>query len=318
MPVGLAAVAALALILSACSAAGDDEATSTATAVQESSTPAATADESSPSASAVALSSSYGPTTGDCEATAATFCDVQSANADLDDPELSAVCDGDSIVVTSNSIPDYVYVATTPGSPSAVEATYVLPATPVPAADPSPDDVPLLGAVAVAIDGVAMYGPTEGTGGDVLSLEGAISECGSHNGPVDFHAHLFGWAEDVDCLYSADEVNSGEPILVGWAADGYPIMSGLVCEDDDCSSMTQLESSWELTDETAFATDTWAAHTYVERSGDLDQCNGRVDEDGQYRYYTTETFPYLIGCYYGEVSDDAIAAGGDAGGPGGP
>ncbi|GAA1952483.1 YHYH protein [Microbacterium aquimaris] len=255
-------------------------------------------------------SAALGPTTGDCDATASTFRSVVSANPDLPDPSLEATCEGESIVVVTNSIPDYVYVATTPGEPNEVVQTFTLPASPVEAADPDPGDVPRLGAIAVAVDGVPIYGPTEGTGGDVLSLEGALSECGSHNGPVDFHMHLFGWAEGVDCLYSADVVTSGEAVLVGWAADGYPIMSGLVCADDACEEMTQLTSSWELTDESAFATDTWAAHSYVEGSGDLDECNGRVDADGQYRYYTTATFPYMIGCYHGEVAEGALPGGG--------
>ena len=59
----------------------------------------------------------FAASNGDCDAMAATLRDVESANPDLDDPELSAVCDGDSLVISSNSIPDYLYIATTPGSP---------------------------------------------------------------------------------------------------------------------------------------------------------------------------------------------------------
>ncbi len=288
--------AALTIVLAGCASATTTEPTATAEVTPE----------------ATETATAFGPTTGDCDATAATFRDVTSANADLADPSLNATCTDESIVVVSNSIPDYAYIGTTPGSPNEVENTFTLPATPVEADNPSPDDVPRLGSIGVAINGVPIYGPTEGTGGDVLSLEGALSECGSHNGPVDFHMHLFGWSEGVDCLYSAEEVESGDPILVGWAADGYPIMSGLVCDDASCSSMTQLTSSWELTDDTVFATDTWSAHSFVEGSGDLDQCNGRVDTDGQYRYYTTTTFPYILGCNHGEVADGALPGAGGA------
>jgi len=247
----------------------------------------------------------FAASNGDCEAMAATFRDVESANADATDPELTATCDGDILAVTSNSIPDYVYIATTPGPLRASTLELNLAVTPTVAEEPG--EIPALGTIAVAVNGVPIYGPTEGTGGDVLSLEGALSECGSHNGPTQFHLHIFGWADDVDCLYSAEGVESGDSILVGWSADGYPIMSGLVCADDDCTELVQLESSWQLTDASLFASDTWAAHRYVEGSGDLDQCTGRVDADGQYRYYTTTTFPYVLGCYYGEVSNDAIA-----------
>ena len=246
----------------------------------------------------------FAASNGDCDAMVATLRDVESANSDLENPELAGVCDGETLTITSNSIPDYFYIATTPGSPQVSDLTVSIPVTPAAADEPS--SVPYLGALGVAIDGVPMYGPTEGTGGDVQSLEGALSVCGSHSGPTDFHLHWFGYADNVDCLYDADEIETGESLIIGWAADGYPIMSGVVCSEEACDEVVQLTSSWELTDESLFATDTWAAHSYVEGSGDLDECNGRVDSDGQYRYYSTATFPYLLGCYHGEVADDAI------------
>ncbi|MGB3829222.1 MAG: YHYH protein [Ornithinimicrobium sp.] len=304
---GHALVIPLLVVLSACGAADDDapdsETSDSAGVSNDSSDETTTAD-------ATAAASDL-PTSGDCEATAASFREVTSASADLPDPELSGTCEGDSVTVEANGIPDYPYVATSPGEPAGTDVEYSIPVNPVEAS--TPGEVPDLGTIAVAVNGVPLYGPTEGTGGDVLSLEGALSECGSHNGPTDFHMHLLGYAEDVDCLYTADEISTGSA-PVGWSPDGYPIMSGVVCTDESCESTEQLTSSWELTDESLFATDTWSAHTYVEGSGDLDQCNGRVDADGQYRYYTTETFPYILGCYYGEVADDAISGGEETGG----
>ncbi|MBX3100328.1 MAG: YHYH protein [Salinibacterium sp.] len=266
-----------------------------------------------PTATAAA-SGEFAASSGDCAAMAATFRSVVSANPGDEAPTLSADCSGETLVVASNSIPDYLYVATTPEVLRASEQTVSIAVNPVEAATPSA--VPMLGTIAVAVDGVAIYGPTEATGGDVLSLVGALSECGSHSSPVQFHLHLFGWADGVDCLYSATEAESGKSIVVGWSPDGYPIMSGLVCADAACTSTTQLTSSWQLTDSSLFASDTWSAHSYVAGSGDLDQCNGRVDADGQYRYYTTTTFPYFLGCYHGVVADGAIVGSGAGGPPG--
>ena len=289
----------------------------TTAATESSDTGASTTSEASATTAAGGDEGAAAPTAGDCDATAATFRKVSSANDSLDAPELAATCDGDTVVVTSNAIPDFTYVASSPGDPAAQDLTFKLPTMPTAASESG--DIPMLGPLGVAVDGVPIYGPTEATGGDVLSLEGALSDCGSHNGPTGFHFHLFGSADGVDCLYSAEEVTSGVPLLVGWAADGYPIMSGTVCADDACTSTKQLTSSWELSDDSLFATDTWDAHTYVEGSGDLDRCNGRTDTDGQYRYYTTETFPYIAGCFHGEVANDAIPSlGGGAGGAGGP
>jgi hypothetical protein len=237
-----------------------------------------------------------------CEETASLFVTRGSANVDLDDPEVSASCDGDTVIVTSNGIPDYTYIETSPGQPRDQDNTFVIPATPTMA--DTVTDIPLLGTAAVSLGGIQIFGPTEGTGGDVESLPGILSDCGSHNGPSGFHIHLILTSAETDCLFTPDEV-ADEPQLVGYAFDGFPIYTGI----------DQYTSSWVLTDESLFATDTWAAHTYVEGSGDLDQCNGRTDDDGNYAYYTTATFPYILGCYAGVVDLDA-AGGGGAGGAG--
>ena len=239
-----------------------------------------------------------------CDAVAALFTTRGSANTDLADPESSAVCDGDNIVITSNGIPDYTYIGTSPGSPNDLDLEYTIPADPTIAAETT--DVPLLGAIAVTLGGVPIYGPTEGTGGDVLSMDGLLSACGSHRGPTDFHIHYIGTSNDTDCLFTPAEV-AAQPQLVGYAFDGYPIYTGA----------DQYTSSWTLTDATLFATDTWAAHSYIEGSGDLDQCNGLTDTNGNYAYYTTDTFPYVLGCYTGNVELAEPPAGG-GGGRGGP
>ena len=239
-----------------------------------------------------------------CEETAALFVTRGSANENLADPEVAATCEGDTIVITSNAIPDYTYIETSPGQPAAQDYTFTIPATPTVADEATA--VPLLGTAAVSLGGIPIFGPTEGTGGDVESLPGILSDCGSHNGPTGFHIHLILTSADTDCLFTPEEV-AAESQLVGYAFDGFPIYTGI----------DQYTSSWELTDETLFATDTWAAHTYVEGSGDLDECNGRTDEDGNYAYYTTATFPYVLGCYTGVVDLDAAGGGGGGGAGGG-
>lgn len=241
------------------------------------------------------------PAAGSCEEIAATFVTKGSANPTLADPEASATCIDDMVTVTSNGIPDYSYIQTSPGDPQAQDLEFSFPATPTMATETT--DIPLLGSMAVAINGVPIYGPTEGTGGDVLSLVGALSECGSHNGPTGFHMHLFGTSSNTDCMYTPAEA-AAAPQLIGYAFDGYPIYTG----------NDQYISSWELTTPSVFSTATWEAHSYVAGSGDLDECNGLTDSDGNYAYYTTDTFPYVMGCYKGEV--ELVAGPGGGPGPG--
>jgi len=294
----LAGALGLALLAASC---GSDAAESADLTTADQSTTDATTDEASDETSEDAEASAevVVGSNRSCDDIAALFVTAGSVNAELDAPEVSGTCDGDSIVVTSNGIPDYTYIETSPGSPGAANYTFTIPAAPAMADEVT--DVPDLGTAAVALNGVPIYGPTEGTGGDVLSLAGALSECGSHNGPTGFHIHQILTTDNTDCLFTPAEV-AAAPQLVGYAFDGYPIYTGI----------DQYTSSWELTDESLFATDTWAAHSYVEGSGDLDQCNGLTDAAGNYAYYTTETFPYVIGCYSGVV--DVQASGGGGGG----
>lgn len=234
-----------------------------------------------------------------CDEITTKFVTRGSANAELVDPEVSAVCINDTVTVTSNGIPDFPYIQTSPGVPESNIVDYVFPATPTPAEVFTA--IPIVGEIGVAINGIPIYGPTEGPGGDVNSRPGGFVECGGHNGPTGYHYHLFDVTGTDYCLFSEADVTPG-PQLFGYALDGYPIFSG----------NTLYRSSYFLSDESLFATDTWSAHTYSAGSGDLDQCNGRVDEDGNYAYYTTDDFPYILGCFRGEVT---LNTAGGAGGP---
>ena len=278
-----AALLALGILLLIVSC-GSDAPTSTATSAEPTTPATATATPAEPTLAA------------SCDEIAALFITRGSANADLDEPAVDARCEGDSIVIESNGIPDYTYIGTSPGFPTDRDHVFTIPAEPT-FAD-SLTDVPLIGVSAVTLGGIPIFGPTEGTGGDVDSLPGILSACGSHNGPSGFHIHKIMTSSETDCLFTPDEVATA-PQLVGYALDGFPIYTGI----------DQYTSSWELTDESLFASDTWAAHTYVEGLGDLDQCNGRTDADGNYAYYTTATFPYVNGCYVGVV--ELTAPGGD-------
>lgn len=285
---------ALTLIASACGSEAEPTAATDPATTETTATEVATIETT---ATATEPAEAIVEPAGSCDDVAADFVTRGSANADLADPEVSATCDGEVITVTSNGIPDYTYIETSPGSPRAADNVFVLPATPSIADETT--EVAALGSIAVAINGVPIYGPTEGQGADVLSLEGGLSECGSHNGPTGFHMHLVGTSDTTDCLYTPEEV-AAEPQLVGYAFDGYPIYTG----------NDQYSSSWSLTDESLFASDTWAAHSYTEGLGDLDECNGLTDADGNYAYFTTDTFPYILGCYSGVIDETQNAAGG--------
>ncbi len=162
--------------------------------------------------------------------------------------------------------------------------TYTFPATPTVAE--TPGEIPTIGAIGIAVNGIPIFGPTEGTGGDVKARPGGFTECGGHNAPSTYHYHLFLVTGSDRCRFSAADGR----VVYGYALDGYPIYGEF-----------DYTSPSELTDESLFDSYAWSVYTYVEGSGDLDECNSVVDEEGNCGYYATAGFPYLLGCFRGEL-----------------
>jgi len=126
--------------------------------------------------------------------------------------------------------------------------------------------------------------------------------------------------------------------LVGWAADGFPILAryGYQTPGDESSAVVELRSSYRLKSGPRQALDTTDSPppgdydgTFVQdweydaSLGDLDECNGRgeaVEIDGQsydYAYYLTYSYPFMPRCIWGEIIDAAFSGAGGGGPPGG-
>ncbi|HII35164.1 MAG TPA: YHYH protein [Candidatus Thalassarchaeaceae archaeon] len=197
-------------------------------------------------------------------------------------------------------------------------------------------------AVAFAVNGVPIFGPEDGPGGDaVAGHEGEYEEdrqqiwlgiCHGHSGPGGaYHYHA-----DANCAHwHPDEENnqtwrnysidssrglSEHSPIVGFALDGYPIY-GFVGWDDD-GNTSEMKSSYHLKEgQTGY--NGIEDYEYVAGLGDLDSCNGHFGPtpdypEGIYHYHTTWEngeggigFPYFINCYRGEVSLGSENGGGD-------
>ena len=114
--------------------------------------------------------------------------------------------------------------------------------------------------------------------------------------------------------------------VIGFAADGFPIYGSCINVD---GSIRQVESSYRLKDgggdrqvvvgyRTPVAGQGNIAsanydgqfrgdYEYAADLGDLDECNG-MTVDGQYGYYITATYPWVLACYKG-TPDNSFAAG---------
>jgi len=216
--------------------------------------------------------------------------------AGYEKPRVSVRCAGGIATVRTNSMPHYRFVRITPNPLVAQNFTFRLPLRPRRLRVPR--EIPRLGPVGIAVNGVVFFSPNEAARpshqawGDPV-YNGIMDRCMGHTAR-EYHYHAF----VQNCLAPGSRAGRPSPIL-GYAFDGYPIYGPWGCLDRGCRKVVRFRSSWVRTgDPTTYA---WRAHAYRKQQGAqyLDRCNGRVGPDGTYRYHATARFPYIIGCYAG-------------------
>lgn len=247
----------------------------------------------------------------------------------------------DHAIVGATGIPHHDF-ASGPGCCATNQGyTWRLPISPRLAEVPT--DAPLRGPIGVAVNGVALFGPEDGPGGDaVASHHGAYEEdrqhiwlgtCHGHAGPGgQYHYHA-----DAGCVhwhepgaYSWDALDGSAAGIVGFAFDGFPIY-GMHGWDAD-GQVVEITSGYLLRDG-ATGYGGISDYEFTDSIGDLDECNGHVARtpdfpDGVYHYHATRHngdgelgFPYFPLCYVGVVEQANHAYGSTdnvAAGPAGP
>jgi hypothetical protein len=138
-------------------------------------------------------------------------------------------------------------------------------------------------------------------------------------------------------VYVLTDGGKDKMVIVGWAADGFPIYNPLGHSDpnDAATPIKKLKSSYRVKHGTrpsgpggAYDGTFVADYEYVAGAGDLDECNGRFEItpeylNGIYHYVLTDDFPFIPRMYRGtpDPSFDRHGPGGGGGfggGPGGP
>lgn len=220
--------------------------------------------------------------------------------------------------ITSNSIPNHDFndgARAFPNDTSEVATTLMFPINPVIAASPTPlsiqyDNAILLNGVKVDILAAAC-----------LNVGDERTGCNQQDQPFRFDPMHAPNGFNIDSNNAHTQPNGsyhyhGPPPItsgsetkisgvIGFAADGFPIFGSWF---NDGTTIRKAQPSYLLKSGTrstgraeydvaydgAFRDD----YEYVESAGDLDECNG-MTVNGQYGYYVTDGFPYIIGCFSG-------------------
>ncbi|MBM3664489.1 MAG: YHYH protein [Actinobacteria bacterium] len=248
-------------------------------------------------------------------ASSATTCDaalftikagMPGAGAGYADAQVSAQCQGANLVVTSNGMPSYRYVAKTPNALRTQDWTWTVPAAPRKAASTT-SVRRRMGTVGFTVTGIPIYAAMEGpipaseAYGDP-KYNGLLDTCGGHTGPgAEYHDHYIKAAGT--CGFAANTI-------VGYAIDGFPIYGPRGCLNAACTKTAVMKSGYIRTRKPT--KDSWSAYTWKKSSSStvLDKCNGRTQADGSYGYHATSGFPYTIGCFRGTPVAQTGAAGG--------
>lgn len=255
-------------------------------------------------------------------ANCADYADTYSAEVtDVEnDRELTASIaissDGDTCTISSNAVPNHDFNENggfvTPLSEQ--DQSYTVTASPSLAETPTAlslrlDNAVFLNGVKLDLLAAGCFGVGDGRIGcrDVSSSyrydpmsPGAGFRTDEHNAHTqpDGTYHYHG---NPMALFEQDDPTGPSPVI-GFAADGFPIFGSYIM---DAGSLRKAIPSYRLKSgnravgpggayDRTFVDD-WE---YVAGSGDLDQCNGMI-QDGVYGYVVTDRYPHVLGCFSG-------------------
>ncbi len=250
---------------------------------------------------------------------------------------VSITIEGESRVIRANGLPDHEMGkfpnAHNPNSASAQNYNFRVPVHPRAAAQPTPVGMQNFG---IAINGVVFdpaaaewWNRDRNSGWQYEPMTGhlnlGVDQDNAHvqpNGAYHYHGIPTGLLAKVK---GAKE----HMLLVGWAADGFPIYApwGYSDPKDAKSPLKPIKSSYRLKQGTrpsgpggnydgTFVAD----FEYVTGAGELDECNGRFGvtpefPEGTYHYFLTADFPFIPRFYKG-TPDSSFVRRGPPGGPG--
>lgn len=273
--------------------------------------------------------------------------DAQSAEAFTGDVTIST--SGGECSLQSNGIPNHDFnVNGSFANPvSAQNNTYNITTSPAMAASTTPlalgesaiflngVKLDILSAACYNVGGESLGNEKIGCGADEIANPWRYDPLSSLNsfGADDNNAHTqpdgtYHYHGNPMAMFDTNcESTMTESPLIGFASDGYPIYGS--CFDDN-GTIRKATSSYILKNSGGTRLDVAGYTTpvagtgsiasgnhdgqfrgdweYSAGAGDLDECNG-MTIGGQYGYYVTDTFPWVMNCFRGTVNSNFNVAG---------
>jgi len=193
---------------------------------------------------------------------------------------VGVTCDDDYAYVASDTYPDHDLMNGILGTNEQIPVPATNYAAPI-KLEPQLANVPTTidASVGVAVNGVPIYDYSSQGDLDIYNYDpnndvvvlGQLDNCGGHAGRGDdYHYHA-----TPNCMIDS-MTNIDDDTIIGWGYDGYPLYGD---NNPDGSTIN---------------------------SGDLDICNGQIDDDFGYRYHTSIDAPYIMKCLVGEVDTNIL------------
>ena len=219
---------------------------------------------------------------------------------------------GDQTIIRSNGVPSEHGTFPNRNNPHAISAQNYTFVIPVPQMQSVVTDVTNEMLVGVAIDGVpfdpgtAEYwqnNPRTGLNYEAMSgyIDLGTDSNHAHVQPTGAY-HYHGVPE-----YLVKKDASGHSVLIGYAADGFPIYARYGQNGQVMKGSYQIKSGQRDEGPTGVYTGEFVQdYIYVENISELDECNGMFGptpefQSGIYHYFITDTFPFVPRCLKGEV-----------------
>jgi len=127
---------------------------------------------------------------------------------------------------------------------------------------------------------------------------------------------LYHYHGNPNAMFDDNPGVEGSPVI-GFAADGFPIY-GSYFLDSNTGSVRKAVSGYTLKNGTRASSETDPGGIYdgmyvddyeYTSAGDLDECNG-MTVNGQYGYYVSDSYPWVMNCFSG-TPDDSFSKAGD-------